>query len=191
MNNIIINILGESISIKEKMLVDETFLDKIDEAAKKIADTFISGGKVFFCGNGGSAAIAQHIAAEMVGRFQKERKGLPVIALTTDTSVLTAIANDYGFEKIFERQIEALCSDKDIVVGITTSGDSLNVKMALLAAKQTGAFTIGLLGKDGGICKDFCNIALLVKENDTARIQEIHILIGHIICRLIENYLYE
>ena len=137
-------------------------------------------------GNGGSAADAQHIAAELVGRYKAERRGLSAIALTTDTSAITSIENDYGFSHVFERQIEALAHKDDVAIGISTGGTSLNVVNALVTANALGCKTIGLSGKDGGDFNSICDVNLLVNANDTARIQEMHILIGHTICHLIE-----
>ena len=138
-------------------------------------------------GNGGSAADAQHIAAELVGRFKKERKAMPALALTVDTSSLTALGNDYGFDTIFERQVEALANKNDTVIGISTSGNSENIIRAVNKANSIGAFTIGLLGNDGGKLKDAVNLPIIIPSNDTARIQEVHITIGHIICEIIEE----
>ncbi len=146
-----------------------------------------NGGKVLLMGNGGSAADSQHIAAEIVGRFKKERKGMPAIALTTDTSILTSVANDLGYENIFARQIEALCTDKDIVIGITTSGNSTNVVNAMQAAKEVGAVTVGLTGGTGGKLTALCDHNLVIPSNVTARIQEAHIFIGHCLCEILES----
>ncbi|MDA9031035.1 D-sedoheptulose 7-phosphate isomerase, partial [Candidatus Pseudothioglobus singularis] len=138
-------------------------------------------------GNGGSAADAQHIAAELVGRYKTERKGLPAIALTTDTSAITSIANDYGFLHVFDRQVEALAHKDDVVIGISTGGTSPNVVYALTAANKLDCKTIGLSGKDGGEFNSLCDVNLLVNSDDTPRIQEMHILIGHTICHIIEQ----
>jgi len=146
-----------------------------------------SGNVIFWCGNGGSAADSQHLAAELVGRFKKDRKALRSIALTTDTSVLTCVANDYSYEDIFSRQLEALARSGDVLVVISTSGQSENVLRAIKTAKQLGVKTIALLGKDGGEAKDLADVSLVVPSNSTARIQEAHILIGHILCDLIEQ----
>ncbi len=143
--------------------------------------------KIILFGNGGSAADAQHIAAELVGRFKKERRALPAIALTTDTSALTAIGNDYGFEDIFSRQIEALAEQGDVAVGISTSGNSANVIKALEVAKESGCKSVGLIGRDGGKMAGVCDASVIVPSNDTARIQEMHIMIGHIICAAIDE----
>jgi len=145
------------------------------------------GRKILICGNGGSAADAQHIAAELTGRYKIERKGLPAIALTTDTSALTAIGNDYGYEHVFSRQVEALARKGDLLIGISTSGNSRNVIYALQKAKEIGCRTIGFSGKGGGKMNDVCDLNIIVPSDDTARIQEMHIMIGHILCQLIDN----
>lgn len=145
------------------------------------------GHKVLFMGNGGSAADSQHFAAELVGRFQKERRGLPGIALTTDTSILTAVGNDYGFDQVFARQVEALATPGDVVVGLSTSGNSPNVVQALEAAKELGAIAVGMAGRSGGKLAAICDICLKVPADVTARVQEGHILIGHIVCELIDE----
>ncbi|BCD62724.1 D-sedoheptulose 7-phosphate isomerase [Nitratiruptor sp. YY08-26] len=143
--------------------------------------------KIMLCGNGGSAADAQHIAAELVGRFKKERRGLPAIALTTDTSALTAIGNDYGYAQVFARQVEALGKRGDVLIAISTSGESENVLRAVEVARAQECKVIGLLGKDGGRIKDLCDVSIVVPVHDTPRIQEMHILIGHILCALIDE----
>jgi D-sedoheptulose 7-phosphate isomerase len=158
----------------------------LEAIAVKMIQALLSGGKVLWCGNGGSAADCQHFAAELVGRFRRERRGLASIALTTDTSILTAIGNDYGFDEIFRRQVEALCAPGDVVVGISTSGNSKNVCAALSEAKKIGAFTAAFTGRDGGAVSAICDVALRVASKDTARIQEAHILAGHILCDWME-----
>ena len=145
------------------------------------------GGKILLCGNGGSAADSQHIAAEIVGRFKKERKGLPSIALTTDTSILTSVGNDYGYDYIFARQVEALCRPEDILIGLTTSGNSANVVRAIETANEIGATTIGLTGGSGGKLNSLCTHNIVVPSNVTARIQEAHIFIGHCLCEILES----
>ncbi len=170
-----------------KHQVAETLSGEILEAAQTIRGRLASGGKLLLMGNGGSAADSQHIAAELVGRFKKERAAIPAIALTVDSSSLTALGNDYGFEAIFSRQIEALATAKDAVIGISTSGNSQNVIRALNLARNMGAATIGLVGCGGGNMKDCVDICIVVPSDDTARIQEVHITIGHIICEIIEQ----
>ena len=145
------------------------------------------GGKILLMGNGGSAADSQHIAAEIVGRFKKERKGMAAIALTTDTSIITSVGNDYGYDYIFARQIEALCRPEDLVIGITTSGNSANVVSAMQAAKEIGAVTIGLTGGTGGKLTAICDYNLIMPSNVTARVQEAHIFVGHCLCEILES----
>lgn len=144
-------------------------------------------GKILLMGNGGSASDSQHIAAEIVGRFKKERKGMPAIALTTDSSILTSVANDLGYENIFVRQVEALCTEKDLVIGITTSGNSANVVNAMQAAKEMGAITVGLTGGTGGKLTGICDHNIVVPSSVTARIQEAHIFVGHCLCEILES----
>jgi len=158
----------------------------IEIAAKICIDSLKKGGKILIFGNGGSAADAQHIAAELVGRYKTERKGLSAIALTTDTSAITSIANDYGYLHVFERQVEALANKGDVVIGISTGGTSANVISALKLANNLGCKTIGFSGRDGGEFNALCDVNLIAIAEDTARIQEMHILIGHTICHLIE-----
>jgi D-sedoheptulose 7-phosphate isomerase len=148
-----------------------------------------AGGKVLFCGNGGSAADAQHFAAELIGRFYLERKAIAAIALTTDTSILTCLGNDYSYDIIFSRQLEALCTDKDVVVLLSTSGNSSNILRAAEVAKSKGAYSIGFTGKDGGALKTAVDDCLVVPSNNTPRIQEMHLLLGHTYCEYIEKNL--
>jgi D-sedoheptulose 7-phosphate isomerase len=165
----------------------EYIADPLEIAANLCIDSLQSGGKILLFGNGGSAADAQHIAAEMVGRYKVERKGLPAIALTTDTSALTSIGNDYGYSHVFDRQVEALANKGDVVIGISTGGSSGNVISALKLAKDIGCKTIGFSGRDGGEMNALCDINLVVPAEDTPRIQEMHIVIGHTICHLIDQ----
>lgn len=171
-------------------LTQKTFdniVEKIELAAE-ICITSIKGGKkILLCGNGGSAADAQHIAAEIVGRYKTDRNGLPAIALTTDTSILTSISNDFGFQHIFDRQVQALANEGDTLIGISTGGSSINVINALKLAKTKKCKLIGFSGKDGGEFNNLCDLNLTVPSQDTARIQEMHILIGHTICQLIDE----
>jgi D-sedoheptulose 7-phosphate isomerase len=164
----------------------EDLLPEIAAVADELRACLKRGGKILLMGNGGSAADSQHIAAEIVGRYKKERPGLPSIALTTDTSILTSVGNDYGFEFIFSRQVEALCSPLDVVIGITTSGNSANVVRAIEKAREIGAKTVGLTGGTGGKLAAICDYNLIMPSNDTPRIQEAHILIGHSLCDLLE-----
>lgn len=167
----------------------KTIAGKIEKSSDIIAKSLASRGTIFWCGNGGSAADSQHIAAEFIGRFKKDRKPLRSIALTTDTSILTCISNDYSFEDIFSRQLTALGRKGDVLVAITTSGESKNIRQVLIQAQKMGIKTIGLLGKKGGVCKDHTDISLIVPSDKTARIQEMHILIAHLLCELVEKKL--
>jgi D-sedoheptulose 7-phosphate isomerase len=166
---------------------DETLISTVENVSTAIIECFKRGNKVLICGNGGSAADAQHISAELVGRFVKERKPLPSIALTTDTSAITAIGNDYNFEAIFERQVDALAHSTDILIGISTSGNSKNILRAIEKANTIGCITIGLSGRDGGKMNSICKYNIIVPSDVTARIQEAHILIGHIICTIVDQ----
>lgn len=169
--------------------VIETMQEPLLEASKLAVETLRNGNKILLCGNGGSAADAQHIAAELTGRYKTERRGLPGIALTTDTSALTAIGNDYGYDRVFDRQVEALANKGDLLIGISTSGNSTNVINALQVAREMGCKTLGLTGRDGGAMNELCDINLVVPSNDTPRIQEMHILFAHTICQIIDNEL--
>ena len=158
----------------------------LEIAASLCIESLKNGGKILIFGNGGSAADAQHIAAEMVGRYKVERKGLPAIALTTDTSALTSIGNDYGYDHVFDRQVEALANKGDVIIGISTGGSSENVINGLKTAKELGCKLIGFSGRDGGEMNGLCDVNLVVPAQDTPRIQEMHIVIGHTICHLID-----
>jgi len=170
--------------------VEEQLAEAITASVEMLVDALRNGKKILLMGNGGSAADAQHFAAEMVGRFLMERKALPAIALTTDTSILTAVGNDYGFDEIFKRQVEALAEPGDVVFGISTSGKSVNVKRAIDAGKDIGAKTLGLLGCDGGDIASVVDLHLTVPSTETPRIQEAHLVIIHIICDLVEKGLF-
>jgi len=159
----------------------------IETASTIIVDSLKNGNKILLCGNGGSAADAQHIAAELTGRYKTERRGLPGIALTTDTSALTAIGNDYGYDRVFDRQVESLANKGDVIIGISTSGNSKNVVSALKLGQELGCKTIGFTGRDGGTMNNVCDINLVVPSDNTPRIQEMHILFGHTICQIIDN----
>jgi D-sedoheptulose 7-phosphate isomerase len=163
---------------------------QISRCAELLATALADGRKILIAGNGGSAADAQHFAAELVGRFLLERRGLPAIALTTDSSILTAVANDYGFERIFSRQVEALANAGDVVIGISTSGNSANVLAALAAARQCGCATVGLLGCNGGAIAARVDLSLIVGCAETPHIQEMHVTIIHLLCKLIEEQLF-
>lgn len=183
------DIITGSIATKTHLLYDAKAIGNIEESAKSIVATLKRGGKILICGNGGSAADSQHFAAELVGRFQKERRALAAMALSTDTSVLTSLSNDYAFDRVFERQIEALANPKDLLFAISTSGKAKNVIAAVKRAKKMGLKTIGLTGKGGGDLAKITDIPLLAPSALTARIQELHILIIHIICALVEDTL--
>ncbi len=181
--------ISDSIALKQQLLSSHNDMATIERVAKAIETTYREGGKLLLCGNGGSASDAQHIAAEFVGRFVATRKALPAVALTTDTSILTAVSNDFGFETIFSRQVEALGREGDILIGISTSGNSKNVELALREAKSKGMMTFGLLGGSGGSCLALCDEAIVVDSKEAARVQEVHILIGHILCGVSEQLL--
>jgi D-sedoheptulose 7-phosphate isomerase len=160
---------------------------KIELAVNEIVKCLTAKNKIIIFGNGGSAADAQHIASELIGRFQKERESLPAISLTTDTSIITSLANDYSFDVVFSRQCEGIVSKGDVVLGISTSGNSKNVENGLISSKKKGATTIGLLGGDGGVIKKISDISIIIESKNTARIQEVHRVIYHIMCELVEK----
>lgn len=168
-------------------VMNSGILQQIEHVAVAVKQALARGNKVMFCGNGGSAADSQHLAAEFVGRFQKERAGLPAIALTVDTSILTAVGNDYGYDKVFVRQVEALARPGDVLVGISTSGNSGNVVQAVDLAKAKGVFCVGMTAAGGGKLAELCDECLAVPAKVTARAQEMHILIGHILCELVDG----
>lgn len=169
----------------------EKYAGEVVDVGRTMAVTLAEGGKILFCGNGGSAADAQHLAAELVNRFMLERPPLPAIALTTDTSAITAISNDYGFEQIFEKQIQALGCKNDMLVAISTSGNSENILAALRAARDKGMISLGLTGAAPNEMTGLCNMHLAVPGINTALIQEVHIAIGHMLCRLVDYFLFE
>lgn len=187
MKNTIEQIFSESIRVKQETL--QKNLQTIAAASQAIIDTFKTGHKIFFCGNGGSAADSQHIAAEFVGRFQKERRAWPAIALTTDTSALTALGNDYSFDIVFARQLQALGQKGDCLIGISTSGNSKNVLEAFKQAKALGIKTIAMTGGSGGKLAPEADIAVIAASSNTARIQESHLVIFHTMCEIVENTL--
>jgi len=182
--------ISSSIAVKEALLANEKQLEIISQAAQMVIAAYQAGNKTLLAGNGGSAADAQHIAGEFVSRFYFDRPGLSSIALTTDTSVLTAIGNDYGYEKLFSRQVQAIGNTGDIFIGISTSGNSPNIIAALLECKKKGIKTIGFTGDRGGEMAGLCDICIEVPSSETPRIQEVHILIGHIICYLVEEEIF-
>ncbi len=183
------DILLESIQVKEELL--RSGLGQIVEIAELTISCLKKGGKMIVFGNGGSASDSQHIAAELVGRFKKDRAGLPAIALTTNTSILTAVANDYGYEIVFAKQVEALAQKNDIAIGISTSGKAKNVAAAIKQAKKMGLKTVALTGGDGGELLKLADVSLIVPSMVTARIQEANITVGHIICELVEEALFQ
>ena len=180
----ILSMLEEGLRLGEKL---KELTPRIAQAAHALIDCLKDGGKILICGNGGSAADSQHIAAELVGRFKREREALPVIALTTDTSILTSIANDYSFDRVFSRQVEALGRPGDLLIMISTSGNSANLLQAAMAAREGGLGTLALLGRDGGELAGQVDLSIIVPSSDTARVQEGHTVIYHIICDLVEE----
>jgi len=183
------DILLESIQVKEELL--RTNIGKIIEITDMITDSLKKNGKVILFGNGGSASDSQHLAAELVGKFKKDRRALPAIALTTNTAILTSLANDYGYEIVFAKQVEALGQKNDVAIGISTSGKAKNVVLGIKQAKKMGLKTIVLTGADGGELAKLADISLVVPSSVTARIQEAHITIGHIICEMVEQDLFK
>jgi len=167
--------------------VQNSMVEKLESASKLVVDTLKNGNKILICGNGGSAADAQHFAAELTGRYKTERRGLPAIALSTDTSALTAIGNDYGYDRVFDRQTSALASKGDLIIGISTSGNSKNVVNAFEVAHQIGCKTLALSGRDGGVMGKLADINLIVPSDNTPRIQEMHILFIHAMCQIVDD----
>jgi D-sedoheptulose 7-phosphate isomerase len=190
LNDLVLDRIQRSIEVKQALLKDATFRELLTRAALEIVKSLRAGGKVLFFGNGGSAADAQHLAAEFTGRYLKERRALPALALHGNSSAVTAIGNDYGFDLVFARQMEALGKEGDIAVGISTSGNSRNVLRALEVAKSKGIFTVALTGASGGLMKKIANCTLCIPSEETPRIQECHILTGHIICEIAEEMLF-
>ena len=190
MRKYIVDQLDEAINVQNMMLNDSKLIDRINLAAEKCVSSIKSGNKILLAGNGGSAADSQHIAGELVSRFMFDRPGLPAIALTTDTSILTAIGNDYGYDCVFSRQIQALGVSGDVFIAYSTSGKSPNILKALIDAKSAGLVTIGLTGNKKASMNDLCDIVLEVPSANTPKIQEGHLIIGHIICGIIENSIF-
>ena len=190
MINYIKNQIQASIETKQNILKDTALMETIAQVGRECVELYRKGKKTLLAGNGGSAADAQHIAAELVGRYGFDRPSIPSIALTTDTSNLTAIGNDYGYDKVFSRQMEGMGSEGDLFIGISTSGNSVNIINAITAAKAKGVKTVALVGRDGGEMARIADFAIIVPSNDTPRIQESHILIGHMICDIIEKELF-
>jgi D-sedoheptulose 7-phosphate isomerase len=183
-------IIESSIAVKQKILNDEAMLKKICDAVNAVATAFKNGNKVLFCGNGGSAADAQHLAAEFSGRFYKDRKALPSEALHCNTSYVTAVANDYSYDVIYSRIVEGTGVSGDVLVGLSTSGNSKNIIKAFEVAREKNIITIGFTGESGGTMKDLSDYLFNIPSKDTPRIQESHIMIGHIICELVEQKLF-
>ena len=188
MENIILKRFQESTEVKTRFLKEN--LPRLIDGIKLISHAFEAGNKLFFFGNGGSAADAQHLAAEFVNRYIMDRPPLPAIALTTDTSILTSVSNDMAFNQIFAKQLRALGKEGDVAIGISTSGNSSNVIKAFEVAKEMGMKTVALTGNDGGMLAKIADISLTVPSTSTPRIQEAHILIGHILCEMAEHYLF-
>jgi len=186
MRELVKSMLEEHRQVVVKMAALE---GEIASAGELCANALLQGQRIYLCGNGGSAADSQHIAAELIGRFVNDRRALPAIALTTDTSALTAIGNDYGYDEVFSRQVAGLCRKGDVLIAISTSGNSDNVLKAVDAARRAGTSVIGLSGKSGGALDALCDVSLVVPSDVTARIQEMHIVIGHLICALVEEHL--
>ena len=185
------SIIQSSIDLKTKVLNDPELVENIQEIVNQIIHCYENGGKVLFCGNGGSAADAQHLAAELSGRFYFDRHPLFAEALHVNSSYITAVANDYGFDEVFARLVMAMGSKNDILVGLSTSGNSINILRAFSEANSLGMKTVGFTGHSGGQLKEKCTYLLNVPSNDTPRIQEVHILLGHIICELVEEKLFK
>ncbi len=183
-------LIQDSISVKEKLLNDANLLQTIETVVDVISDAFAAGNKVLFCGNGGSAADAQHLAAEFSGRFYKDRKALPAEALHCNTSYLTAVANDYSYDVIYARLLDGIGVKGDVILGFSTSGNSVNIIKAFEVARERGIVTIGLTGATGGNMKPLCDYLFNVPSTTTPRIQESHILLGHIICELVEEKVF-
>ena len=181
------DIINASIETKQQVLANETLLQTVCDIVEKIVAAFKNGNRIYFCGNGGSAADAQHLAAEFSGRFYKDRKALPAEALHCNTSYLTAVGNDYGFDVVYSRMIEGIGEEGDVLVGLSTSGNSANIINAFEAAKQKKMITIGFTGLTGGQMKSVSDYLINIPSTDTPRIQESHILIGHIVCQLVEE----
>jgi D-sedoheptulose 7-phosphate isomerase len=191
MNNNIQNLIQSSITVKQQLLADEKLLAIINGSINIITTAFKNGNKVLFCGNGGSAADAQHLAAEFSGRFYIDRPALPAEALHCNTSYLTAVANDYSYDLIYARLLQGIGNKGDVLIGLSTSGNSKNIIKAFEVAKEKEMITIGFTGAAGGSMKDIADLLLNVPSNDTPRIQECHMLVGHIVCQLVEENLFK
>ena len=181
------SLIRSSIAVKEEIYQDEELIGKADRAVSIITSALKAGNRIWFCGNGGSAADAQHLAAEFSGRFYLDRKALPAEALHCNTSYLTAVANDYSYDEVYARLVNGICSPGDILIGLTTSGNSKNIINAFEVARERKIVTMGFTGSGGGKIKPLCDILFNIPSTDTPRIQECHMLIGHIICQLVEE----
>lgn len=187
MHDKISKIIQASIDVKQQLLADKNIHHNITSAVTLLVDTFRSGNKVLFCGNGGSAADAQHLAAEFSGRFYTDREALPAEALHVNSSYITAVANDYSYDVVYSRLVQGIGKKGDVLIGLSTSGNSANIVKALEVARTKGMHTIGFTGETGGKMKDICHLLINVPSTDTPRIQESHIMLGHIICQLVEE----
>ena len=185
------NIISSSIAVKQSVLSDINLVSTVENIAVEMVKCLKQGGRIYFCGNGGSAADAQHLAAEFSGRFYTDRKALPAEALHCNTSYLTAVANDYSYDVVYARLIEGIANDGDFVVGLSTSGNSANIVKAFEAALSKKVVTVGFTGKDGGKMKPLSDYLLNVPSTDTPRIQESHIMLGHIICQMVEELYFQ
>jgi D-sedoheptulose 7-phosphate isomerase len=185
------SIIQSSIDLKNKVLNDPTQIETVKKIVERIINCYENGGKVLFCGNGGSAADAQHLAAELSGRFYFDRYPLFAEALHVNSSYITAVANDYGYDEVFSRLVMAMGKKHDILIGLSTSGNSVNINKAIKEANALGMTTIGFTGQTGGDLKDKCTLLLNVPSIDTPRIQEVHIMLGHIICEIVEEKLFK
>jgi D-sedoheptulose 7-phosphate isomerase len=183
-------IIRSSINVKEQILSDAAMLSGLEKAVELIVSAFKKGNRIWFCGNGGSAADAQHLAAEFSGRFYTDRRALPAEALHCNSSYLTAVANDYSYEVVYARLVQGICQEGDVLIGLSTSGNSGNIVKAFEAAREKGVFTVGFTGSSGGKMKSLSDILFNVPSSDTPRIQESHIMLGHIICQFVEEVFF-
>jgi len=190
MRQMLVETMEASIRVKEAFLRQEELISLVEKIAQRMVEVFQRGGRVYFCGNGGSAADAQHLAAELSGRFYKDRPPLPAEALHVNTSFLTAVANDYSYEEVYARLLQAVGQPGDMLWALSTSGNSPNVLRALDTARQIGLITVGLTGETGGQMRDRCDYLIRVPSRDTPRIQEVHMLIGHVVCAAVETALF-
>ncbi len=185
------HLISASVQLKQQLLADASLLNTVEQAVERLCATFRAGGKVLFCGNGGSAADAQHLAAEFSGKFYIDRPALPAEALHCNTSYLTAVANDYSYDLIYARLLQGIGKPGDVVIGLSTSGNSRNIVAAFQTARDKGLFTIGFTGAGGGAMQPLSDLLISIPSSDTPRIQECHMLLGHIICQLVEARLFQ